>query len=201
MRATASIITPPHELVEQPRIAPDMLTPDDVTTAQQDAATHARQVAGAPPQPQTIPEPETPFEALRMINAHQRVSAGSLLWLARWFRQRDTNPLPKQYMLGPIAGADGEYNVLDRAQGSPARSITVLVPGLAGIANASFCIGIGGKSATVAAGAFIVPTLYLTLPLQADDIRIGFDPAGGQPAANTPVFVLRWPTVQPFAAR
>jgi hypothetical protein len=201
MRANASIITPPHELLEQPRIAPEHQEPDNTTTAQNAAAATASQVAGVPPQPQTLPEPTTAFDALRMIHTQQRVGAASALWLAKWFRQHDTNPLPKQYMLGPVAGADGVNYVLDRAQGQPAKSITVLVPYLPAIAGAFFCVGIGGRSATLAAGAFIVPTLYATIPLQADDVRIGFDPAGAQPGANTPVFVLRWSTVQPFAAK
>lgn len=195
MRATASTIVPPHDLAHIPRIAPDHQPPGESTPAQDVANTGARQVAGVPPLPTTIPDPTTGMEALKLIHGSSAFSARALISIARWFARRDQNPILRPYLLTADVPT-----VLDRAVGQPARSLTVLVPGLSGVATAQFCIGIGGRSATVAGGGVVIPTLYVTLPLQADDIQLGFDPAYGQPNTSIPVFVLRWPTVQPFAA-
>ena len=176
MRATASQVTTPADHIARralPVDADDQVKP-----------------AAAPELPKTVPAPN-PSDVLAGIHEHTLHAALGTRYLALKQRERERNPLYKSYL---INGASGVYFAVDEPQGEPARSITIYNPTI----NVPAYVGIGGTDPTSAAGALPVAQ-FLTIPLQADVIKVGFNPTDLL-ANSATIFVFRWATVQPFAA-
>lgn len=145
----------------------------------------------ARPQPTML----TPVQAAHEALAHTRAATQETLLavdrLERMIRDGRTPPEMRTIHINP--GNNGRYTTLDQARWE-AKSIGVL-----NVGPTPVFIGIGGVSATANSGAPQCPAqAALTLPVLAQDLEFGCDPA--VLAGNTAtIYVFRFLTLQPLA--
>lgn len=188
MRATASQITPPTDSISRVPLLPTQVSDDEPQEHQPD-----RLAVPGPPTDRPAPgAPGNPMEALSGIHGYAFHSAMGARALTRLQLAREENA---DYRIYPFNGANDQYWVEDEPQGRPAKSITVYNPTV----NFAAYVGLGGVDATSIAGAIPV-SQFLTIPLQVNVIKVGFNPAD-LGAGTATLFVFRWSTVQPFAAQ
>jgi hypothetical protein len=152
-------------------------------------AAAAAKTPGPPAAPKDVPPPSIQ-DALKFGAAASVRSGGHIAELLDLVRRRERNPELRTLVFN---GANEIYQLEDLARGFKAKSVTIYNPN-----PQTLYVGFAGDSATPLANALPV-FQYATFPLQAVDLKLGFQPSDLGSAQAT-VFLFRWPTLRPFAA-
>lgn len=139
----------------------------------------------------TVTPVQAAHEALAHIRAATHETLAATDRLERHALRAQTPPEMRTILINP--GNNGRYTTLDKARWQ-AHSIGVLNTG-----SVPVFIGIGGISATPGSGAPQCPAAAaLTLPVLAQDLEFGCDPAV-LAAQTATIYVFRFVTLQPLA--